>query len=122
MSLIVSLSETLSIPVSSTVSDFFVSFLTAGFLVVVFFAVVVDFVLVEEALVDALNSGKLSGAAIDVLTREPMLENCPLLNAKNITITPHIAWAPLQTRVRLLSIVTSNVKAFIEGNPTNVVN
>ena len=79
-------------------------------------------VLVEEALADALNSGKLSGAAIDVLTREPMLENCPLLNAKNITITPHIAWAPLQTRLRLLSIVKSNVKAFIDGKPTNLVN
>ena len=79
-------------------------------------------VIVEDALADALNSGKLAGAAIDVLTYEPMREDCPLLNAKNITITPHVAWAPLQTRVRLLSIVTSNVKAFIEGNPTNVVN
>lgn len=79
-------------------------------------------VLVEDALADALNSGKLSGAAIDVLTFEPMREDCPLINAKNITITPHVAWAPYQTRVRLLSIVTSNVKAFIDGNPTNVVN
>ena len=79
-------------------------------------------VLVEDALADALNSGKLSGAAIDVLTFEPMREDCPLLSAKNITITPHVAWAPYQTRVRLLSIVTSNVKAFIDGNPTNVVN
>ena len=79
-------------------------------------------VLVESALADALNSGKLSGAAIDVLTLEPMRENCPLLNAKNITITPHVAWAPLETRIRLLSIVVSNVKAFSDGSPTNVVN
>lgn len=79
-------------------------------------------VIVESALADALNSGKLSGAAIDVLTSEPMRADCPLLNAKNITITPHVAWAPYQTRVRLLSIVASNVKAFIDGHPTNVVN
>ena len=79
-------------------------------------------VIVEAALADALNCGKLSGAAIDVLTYEPMREDCPLLNAKNITITPHVAWAPFQTRLRLLSIVASNVKAFIDGAPTNVVN
>lgn len=79
-------------------------------------------VIVESALADALNSGKLAGAAIDVLTYEPMRADCPLLNAKNITITPHVAWAPLQTRLRLLSIVTANVKAFIDGTPTNVVN
>ena len=79
-------------------------------------------VIVEEALTNALNSGKLSGAAIDVLTHEPMREDCPLLYAKNITITPHVAWAPLQTRLRLLSIVTENVRAFISGTPTNVVN
>ena len=79
-------------------------------------------VIVEDALADALNSGKLSGAAIDVLTYEPMRKDCPLLSAKNITITPHVAWAPYQTRVRLLSIVEANVKAFIDGNPTNVVN
>ena len=79
-------------------------------------------VIVEDALADALNSGRLSGAGIDVLTVEPMREDCPLFNAKNITITPHIAWAPLQTRLRLLSIVVSNVKAFIEGSPTNLVN
>ena len=79
-------------------------------------------VIVEDALAEALNSGKLSGAAIDVLTVEPMRSDCPLLSAKNITITPHVAWAPLQTRIRLLSIVASNVKAFIDGKPTNVVN
>lgn len=76
----------------------------------------------ENALTEALNSGHLSGAAIDVLTSEPMPSDCPLLNAPNITITPHIAWAPLETRKRLLSIVASNVENFINGTPTNVVN
>ena len=79
-------------------------------------------IIVEDALADALNCGKLAGAAIDVLTTEPMQKSCPLLNAKNITITPHIAWAPLQTRQRLLSIVASNVEAFIDRHPQNLVN
>ncbi len=76
----------------------------------------------EQALFDALESGHLSGAAVDVLTYEPMREDCPLLNAKNITITPHIAWAPYETRVRLLNIVKSNIRAFLKGEPLNVVN
>ena len=79
-------------------------------------------VISEDALANALNSGKLSGAAIDVLTKEPMRADCPLINAKNITITPHVAWAPLQTRLRLLSIVEGNIESFINGTPTNVVN
>ena len=76
----------------------------------------------EQALADALASGHLSGAGIDVLTTEPMKESCPLLNAPNIIITPHIAWAPLQTRERLLSIVCENLRRFIAGDPINVVN
>ncbi len=76
----------------------------------------------EQALYDALVSEKLSGAAIDVLTKEPMSADCPLLTAPNITITPHIAWAPLQTRQRLLSIVISNIEAYLNGSPQNVVN
>lgn len=76
----------------------------------------------EQALRDALESGRLSGAAVDVLTLEPMRADCPLLGAPNITITPHVAWAPLETRQRLLSIVCDNVEAFINGNPKNVVN
>ena len=79
-------------------------------------------VIVEQALRDALTSGHLSGAAVDVLTKEPMQASSPLLNAPNITITPHIAWAPLQTRERLLSIVEANVEAFLNGKPQNVVN
>lgn len=76
----------------------------------------------EAALCDALESGALSGAAVDVLTKEPMREGCPLLHAPNITITPHVAWAPLETRERLLSIVVSNIEGFINGTPKNVVN
>ncbi len=76
----------------------------------------------EAALRAELESGHLSGAAIDVLTREPMQKDCVLFGAPNITITPHIAWAPLETRIRLLSIVTENIRNFIDGSPTNVVN
>ncbi len=78
-------------------------------------------VLVEEDLVNALGNGKLSGAGIDVLEYEPMTANCKLMDAKNCLITPHIAWAPYETRIRLINIVYGNLKAFIEGNPTNVV-
>ena len=76
----------------------------------------------EDALVEALNKGKLSGAAIDVLTKEPMPADCKLISAKNITITPHIAWAPLETRERLLGIVIDNIRSFIAGTPKNKVN
>lgn len=76
----------------------------------------------EQALFDALASGQLSGAAVDVLTNEPMREDCVLLNAPNITVTPHIAWAPIETRERLLSIVMDNVDSFLAGTPKNVVN
>ena len=79
-------------------------------------------VICEQALFDALESGHLSGAAIDVLTKEPMQEDCILKNAKNITITPHIAWAPLETRERLLGIVMDNIEGFFGGTPKNIVN
>ena len=75
----------------------------------------------EQDLADALNSGKLSGAAIDVLTEEPMSKDCVLKSAKNLVITPHTAWAPLSTRERLLGIVEDNIKAFLNGNPKNKV-
>ncbi len=78
-------------------------------------------VLDEKALFDALNSGKLSGAAVDVLEREPMLADCVLNDAPNITITPHTAWAPLTTRKRLLNIVSSNIKAYLNGTPINKI-
>ena len=76
----------------------------------------------EQALADALESEHLSGAAVDVLTVEPMKEDCPLKDAKNMTFTPHIAWAPLETRERLLSIVIDNIESFFGGTPKNVVN
>lgn len=76
----------------------------------------------EQDLADALNNGVIAGAGIDVLTVEPMEENCPLRNAKNCTITPHIAWAPRQTRERLLETVLENLRRWTEGDPQNVVN
>ncbi len=69
----------------------------------------------EQALFDALQSGKLSGAAVDVLKTEPMSKDCVLFNAKNIMITPHTAWAPLTTRERLLELVVKSLSDFISG-------
>ena len=76
----------------------------------------------EQDLADALNNDIISHACVDVITDEPMREDCPLRGAKNITITPHIAWAPKQTRERLLEIVAKNLKAYIDGTPINQVN
>ena len=76
----------------------------------------------EQALAEALNDGRLGGARLDTLTYEPMREDCPLRGAKNCAITPHIAWAPIETRVRLLEKVAKNLKAWINGEPINVVN
>ena len=76
----------------------------------------------EDALADALASGKLAGAAVDVVTEEPMKEYNPLLTAPNCIITPHIAWAPKESRQRLLDCCVENIRAFIQGKPRNVVN
>ncbi len=76
----------------------------------------------EQAVADALNSGKLSGAGLDVLSTEPPLSDNPLLTAKNAWITPHIAWAPFETRERLLGVTEKNIEAFCSGAPINVVN
>jgi len=76
----------------------------------------------EEALLEALCCGKISGAAVDVLNYEPMRKDCVLFGAPNLVITPHTAWAPLATRLRLLEIVKNNIKAFLDGKPQNVVN
>lgn len=76
----------------------------------------------EDALAKALNEGIIAGAGLDVLAVEPMLPDNPLRTAKNCLITPHIAWAPIETRVRLITMVAENIKAFIEDNPINVVN
>lgn len=73
----------------------------------------------ETALFDALESGKLSGAAIDVLKTEPMSRDCKLLKAKNLIITPHSAWAPYSTRLRLLDLVEESLERFINGESIN---
>lgn len=75
----------------------------------------------EKDLVDALESEQLSGAGIDVLSVEPMSKSSTLPNTKNLLITPHIAWAPIETRERLIDIVYDNINCFIKGNPKNVV-
>lgn len=73
----------------------------------------------EAALYNALSSGKLSGAAVDVLKEEPMAEDCVLFAAPNIIITPHTSWAPLATRKRLLGIACENLEAFLNGGTKN---
>lgn len=75
----------------------------------------------EEDLYHALQEGVIEGAAIDVLNTEPMSKDSLLANAKNLTITPHIAWAPIETRERLLKIVEDNLKSYLAGTPKNVV-
>ena len=76
----------------------------------------------EVAVKDALISGKLRGAAVDVAMQEPIPADSPLLSAPNCIITPHIAWAPLETRQRILDITTESIRAFLAGKYINVVN
>ncbi|GGZ92776.1 D-2-hydroxyacid dehydrogenase [Algibacter mikhailovii] len=78
--------------------------------------------IIEEDLKDALNSNKISGAGIDVVSMEPILPNNPLLKAKNCIITPHIAWAPKEARKRLVNTAIKNLESFLKGEPINVVN
>ncbi len=75
----------------------------------------------ENALRRALDSGHLGGAAVDVLRQEPMDPACPLFGAPRCIITPHIAWAAVDTRLRLVGIVEENIRAFLDGNPINNV-
>ena len=77
---------------------------------------------VEEDLAEALNAGRLGAAAVDVVGREPIRPDNPLLMARNCVITPHIAWATREARRRLLETTVANVAAFLAGRPTNVVN
>jgi glycerate dehydrogenase len=76
----------------------------------------------ENALANALKNGKIKHALLDVLTVEPMRKDCPLIGVENVTFTPHIAWAPVECRQRLIEIVAENITAFINNKPQNVVN
>lgn len=75
----------------------------------------------EQALADALNSGLIAGAACDVVSAEPILPTNPLLRAKNLTLTPHIAWAAIEARQRLMAITATNISAFLAGKPIHTV-
>ena len=75
----------------------------------------------EKDLAEALNNGTIAGYAADVVSEEPMKDGNPLLTAKNSIITPHIAWAAVETRQRLLDVVARNLECWISGNPQNVV-
>jgi glycerate dehydrogenase len=78
--------------------------------------------IIEEDLKDALNNGKVAAAAVDVVSAEPIKSDNPLLSAKNCIITPHIAWAPKESRSRLMNTTIENLKAYLDGKPINVVN
>jgi glycerate dehydrogenase len=76
---------------------------------------------VEQDIADALNNGKIGGAALDVVTVEPIDANNVLLKAKNCILTPHIAWAPKESRSRLMNTAVENLRLFLTGTPQNVV-
>ena len=76
----------------------------------------------EQDVADALNSGKIAAAGLDVVYTEPILPDNPLLKAKNCILTPHISWAPKESRQRIMDTTVENVKAFLAGSPINIVN
>ena len=76
----------------------------------------------EQDVADALNSGKLRGAAVDVVCQEPIVGTNPLLSAKNCIITPHMAWAPIEARRRILDCTAASIRGFLSGTPVNTVN
>ena len=77
---------------------------------------------IEEDLAAALTAGKLRGAAVDVVTKEPMEAANPLLNAPNCIITPHMAWSPVESRQRIMDCTVNSIQAYLDGNPVNTVN
>ena len=76
----------------------------------------------EQDVADALASGKLRGAAVDVVSQEPILASNPLLSAPNCIITPHMAWAPIESRQRIIDCTVASMQAFLDGKPINRVN
>ena len=77
---------------------------------------------VEQDLADALQSGKVYAAGLDVVSTEPIRANNPLLTAPNCIITPHISWAAKASRQRIMDISVENIRSFITGHPVNVIN
>ena len=78
--------------------------------------------IVEQDLADALHSGRVYAAGLDVVSVEPIRADNPLLKAPNCLITPHISWASRESRARLMDIAVNNLAAFLKGGPVNVVN
>ena len=76
----------------------------------------------EQAVAHGLKTGKLRGAAVDVVSREPITEDNPLLSAPNCIITPHMAWAPLESRQRIIDSIVKSIRGFLNGTPVNAVN
>lgn len=76
----------------------------------------------EQDVTDALRSGKLRGAAVDVVSQEPMLPDNPLLTAPNCIITPHMAWTPVESRQRIIDCTVSSIEGYLNGKPVNTVN
>ena len=76
----------------------------------------------EDALANAIKNKQIAGAGLDVLTDEPPLPDCPLLNLENTLLTAHIGWATLEARQRCINIVLENIKKFIQKTPQNLLN